>query len=512
MADLGKYTYSWHEPQGIKYRKWIELEFTKELCPIAQCQLVRQQIPTKILKDEETEPDRLHWDVPLFGTSEFEAYSQKIEDEKTKAQLEHPEDPYKNAWTVLDRMVELFKKDLPYRLEDNGEKQPAYHVIKYDLIGGPHVKPVHQNLGGGAQKVGETTKTEEEGELERLERWVQEKEKATSRYKDKIKTATENKGSYVRRIQRVKDGKALEKPAEEPKGSEKSSRAQTEDTEHLDLSHDKARSRWVGVLTKGSIVIQYIQHMPGQYYMHEVTNAIYSDLVPENKLQYIFVNEVVNIDTRTFIQEDLYGEEELTWPQGDDVPNPRRFEYKTPEYHGLLGTDIGRFVARVVLGRYPRGTCKITSISVGISLQFKKDEDASPMIDLMFEIEPTEPPVRLPTELEGGIKVGGMPPPKKPKWNKPRDPDTVQGGNGDESEEKGSEEKESEDGQSDPAPEGPITWRPKPVDPGVIQAAQNMTYSRNLRDWAETKKVEDERKENEKREGRLRSGTKRKRS
>ncbi|KAJ5727395.1 hypothetical protein N7493_005215 [Penicillium malachiteum] len=43
---------------------------------------------------------------------------------------------------------------------------------------------------------------------------------------------------------------------------------------------------WHGIVTKGTIVIAMVRRHPGQAYMHEVTNAIYTHLAPDNELKY----------------------------------------------------------------------------------------------------------------------------------------------------------------------------------------------------------------------------------
>ncbi|KAJ5720964.1 uncharacterized protein N7483_008898 [Penicillium malachiteum] len=152
---------------------------------------------------------------------------------------------------------------------------------------------------------------------------------------------------------------------------------------------------WDGVVAKGSMVITYVKRHAGEAYMHEVTNAIYTHLVPEDKLKYIFVTNIRNIDTRGFIQHQIYGKPNGTSfpPMEGKFPNPHHFLHGSPEYHGLLGTEIGRMIGRFVLGRYPHGTCKITQISIAL---LGEHDSLMKEIDMMFQLEPTQEPVGLP--------------------------------------------------------------------------------------------------------------------
>ncbi|KAJ5634363.1 hypothetical protein N7528_002205 [Penicillium herquei] len=222
---------------------------------------------------------------------------------------------------------------------------------------------------------------------------------------------------------------------------------------------------WDGIVTKGTMVIAVVRRHTGQAYMHEVTNAIYTHLAPENGLKYIFLKDIRNIDTRSFIQHQLYGPPNGSTfpPPAGAFPNPRHFLHGSAEYHALLGTEIGRMIGRFVLGRYPHGSCKIARISVslsGLDTAYMKD------VDMMFELEPTLLPLAL-----------------------PETPYT-------------SSSEEPEDGNDDGGGGGA-------PDRGFDPDGQNLRYNRYREAMARKRAAEEQDLENESRVGRTRSGKQR---
>ncbi|KAJ6028425.1 hypothetical protein N7540_004001 [Penicillium herquei] len=232
---------------------------------------------------------------------------------------------------------------------------------------------------------------------------------------------------------------------------------------------------WEGIVTKGTIIISNVKRYPGQAYMHEVTNAIYSHLVPEDELKYIFVKNIRNTDTRGFIQYQIYGNPNGVHfpPTIDDpaFPNPNHFPHGTAEYDALLGTEIGKMIARFVLGRYPHGSCRITKISLALS---GEDDAIMKYVDMMFELQQTKEPF--------GLLVTPY-----PSTSSSEEPEEGIGNGG---------------GLGGPAPGVAL-------DPAA-QQAQNRLYNRYRETMAIKRDAERQDAENEERYGRTRSGKQRK--
>ncbi|KAJ5613863.1 hypothetical protein N7528_007517 [Penicillium herquei] len=164
---------------------------------------------------------------------------------------------------------------------------------------------------------------------------------------------------------------------------------------------------WEGIVSVGSLMISWVRRNHDQPPLHEVTNAIYSHLVPTGELRYIFLHNIVEPDTRNFILDKLFGLGESrsnVFPLRTDplsIPFSQRFVHGSPEYYALHGTIMGKMIGRFILGRYPRGTCKLSSISVGLS-GYCDGLKSDTVVDMMFELTTTEPPHQL-TIPEGSV-------------------------------------------------------------------------------------------------------------
>ncbi|KAJ5738628.1 hypothetical protein N7493_001783 [Penicillium malachiteum] len=154
---------------------------------------------------------------------------------------------------------------------------------------------------------------------------------------------------------------------------------------------------WDGIVSVGSLVINWVRRNHDQPPLHEVTNAIYSHLVPTGELRYIFLHNIVEPDTKNFILDNLYGQSNVfPLPTDPDVdPFFQTFLHGSPAYYALHGTVMGKMIGRFILGRYPRGTCKLSSIAVALS-GYRDGLKSDTVIDMMFELTPTGPPNQLP--------------------------------------------------------------------------------------------------------------------
>ncbi|KAJ5988540.1 hypothetical protein N7481_003750 [Penicillium waksmanii] len=80
--------------------------------------------------------------------------------------------------------------------------------------------------------------------------------------------------------------------------------------------------------------------------------ALYTRNFEMHTLRHVYVQHVVNAETNPFVRRGLYTEKtrpRLAWPKQE----PETWDYRTPEYDGLLGSRIGKVVAYLVLGAFP---------------------------------------------------------------------------------------------------------------------------------------------------------------
>ncbi|KAJ5482277.1 hypothetical protein N7475_001089 [Penicillium sp. IBT 31633x] len=110
----------------------------------------------------------------------------------------------------------------------------------------------------------------------------------------------------------------------------------------------------------------------------EVARALFQEVAEPQTLRYFYACDIVNANTRRFVQEMLYtSRNNLEWPPGYEAP--RIWHYNTPEYQGILGTRIGKCAAYLVLEIFPRGTRYIARIMTW---------DHACSIQMRFDIEP----------------------------------------------------------------------------------------------------------------------------
>lgn len=128
------------------------------------------------------------------------------------------------------------------------------------------------------------------------------------------------------------------------------------------IQEDKACS---GVLGPGSLWIVYVEGMsdPKDWYILEVLGAAYESQYALSTLKYVFVDNVVDKETRKFcLTQLLTARNGLSWPP----PGNKVFVWRhgTAEFRALLGTPIGRVAASLVLAAYGQGARRVTSIAV----------------------------------------------------------------------------------------------------------------------------------------------------
>lgn len=147
-----------------------------------------------------------------------------------------------------------------------------------------------------------------------------------------------------------------------------------------EMGQQQVSCEWDGRTGPGTIFIEDVQRASGSTNPHisEITQAVYTRNHDIESLKRVFVCDIANTATVDLIKNKLYSQANgLSWPD----PNVRIWEYGTPEYQALLGTPIGKMVAALVLGAFPRGTRRIVRIA---SWQV----GSSNMPQLRFDIEP----------------------------------------------------------------------------------------------------------------------------
>ncbi|KAJ5381288.1 uncharacterized protein N7496_003716 [Penicillium cataractarum] len=105
-----------------------------------------------------------------------------------------------------------------------------------------------------------------------------------------------------------------------------------------------------GIVGPGSLWIEYVESFtdPKDWYISEVLGAAYENKYGFATLKYIFVDNIVETETREFCLTQL-----LTERNGLCRPPPENkvfvWRYSSAEFRALLGTPIGRVVAGLVL-------------------------------------------------------------------------------------------------------------------------------------------------------------------
>lgn len=108
----------------------------------------------------------------------------------------------------------------------------------------------------------------------------------------------------------------------------------------------------------GAIFVENITRRFGPYWA-QVAQAQYQLDNHIDTLRYVYFMNVQNLCTWPYVEQHLYPRHGLHWY--DDY-GPQCWTYGSREYQELLGTKLGRGVARLVLGAWPRGTHRIETI------------------------------------------------------------------------------------------------------------------------------------------------------
>ncbi|KAJ5110076.1 hypothetical protein N7532_002721 [Penicillium argentinense] len=131
---------------------------------------------------------------------------------------------------------------------------------------------------------------------------------------------------------------------------------------------------WVGTIGPGIVVLAEIQRsshpMWNAPYISQITQALYAQCYDLAGLRHIIITNIQEDETSALIEDHI-----LLWPD----KGPYTWEIGTPEYDALLGTRLGKVAAYVLLGALPRGTRRISQITLwGCD---------APGADMRFDIE-----------------------------------------------------------------------------------------------------------------------------
>lgn len=140
------------------------------------------------------------------------------------------------------------------------------------------------------------------------------------------------------------------------------------------------RNHYTLVMRHGMLASLDIRRFNGPYWP-QVCQAVWR-LDPANKmedLKYFYVVDIINKQTEQFLGK--YMDEARGYVVPDDQLRPHILDYGTKEYQEVLGTQIGRGVARFILSAFPRGTRRIGRIAVflhdGKHIQLRFDFEQS---------------------------------------------------------------------------------------------------------------------------------------
>jgi hypothetical protein len=142
-------------------------------------------------------------------------------------------------------------------------------------------------------------------------------------------------------------------------------------------TRDRGTNLYHFTTAAGVIIVRNVERYDGPWWSH-VALAQYNIHFAQNALRHVYAENVVNEDTSDFIHAIWAKTQPPNSPVFNRSPasvNQVSWAYDTPEYKAILGTDLGKGVAAVVLLAFPRGTRRIARVVVwrNIILQMRFD-------------------------------------------------------------------------------------------------------------------------------------------
>ncbi|KAJ5640966.1 hypothetical protein N7528_000591 [Penicillium herquei] len=142
---------------------------------------------------------------------------------------------------------------------------------------------------------------------------------------------------------------------------------------------------WEGIIAPGAVFIEQIFRNDGPF-SSEISRLMYGQHFPPESLKHVFILNVINPNTKPLIADQIYGPHNgLQWPDTE----PRVWRRGTAEYEAILGTKLGRFVARIVIGSFEPGSRRIAQIFTWCHNR---------LLQLRFDIQPNSSSDNLPLE------------------------------------------------------------------------------------------------------------------
>lgn len=150
----------------------------------------------------------------------------------------------------------------------------------------------------------------------------------------------------------------------------------------LDERINAEPNEYVHLTARGVIFGMDLNRYNGPHW-NEIALGQYALDFPLETLRYIYFNDVINHDTKTFIFDQIYGPlSELRFLDinNTQVENKMIWTHGTPEYQGIMGTTFGKMVAALMISAFPRGSFQIARI-----VTWKYAD-----LQIRFDIEDTE--------------------------------------------------------------------------------------------------------------------------
>lgn len=133
------------------------------------------------------------------------------------------------------------------------------------------------------------------------------------------------------------------------------------------FAHPKSGTNLYHITTAmGVIILRNVARYDGPWWS-QVALAQYDVHVARNLLRHIYLENFINEDTRNVIHT-IWAKPQPPGSQGFQLSptsvNQVIWNFDPPEYKAILGTELGKGVAAIVLSAFPRGTYRIPSIVV----------------------------------------------------------------------------------------------------------------------------------------------------
>lgn len=139
----------------------------------------------------------------------------------------------------------------------------------------------------------------------------------------------------------------------------------------------RERNEYIGETAPGMIIMEHLWNNRGHQgpYTAQIAQATYTHNFPLSSLRHVFVLTVMQEETRALTKR-IYDTSRTDY---------MTLQYGTPDFQAVLGSKIGRTVAYLVLGAFPRGTAKISKIFLW------QVEENSEGIEMRFDIQHCQP-------------------------------------------------------------------------------------------------------------------------